>query len=83
MLFGNNEISIALIKNAESQHCTKHIDVQHHYVQKLVNEGEFTIKWIPGVEILADEMTKALPTKMFRKHQAMLVMCINCKRKSS
>lgn len=30
-LHGDNEMNIALIKNAESQHCTKHIDMHHHY----------------------------------------------------
>ncbi len=29
-LYGDNQTSIRLTKNAESQHRTKHIDVQHH-----------------------------------------------------
>lgn len=76
-LHGNNEISIALTKNAESQHRTKHIDVQHHYIRELVNEGELTIKWVPSAEMLADGMTKALPTETFRKHRAMLGMSVD------
>ena len=47
-LHGDNEISIALTKNAESQHRTKHIDFQHHYIRELVNERELTIEWIQG-----------------------------------
>ena len=43
-LYGNNEMSIALIKNTESQHRTKHIDVQHHYIRELVNKRELTIE---------------------------------------
>ena len=43
-LFGDNEMSIALTKNAESQYQTKHINVQHHYIRELVNEEELTIK---------------------------------------
>ena len=54
-LYGDNEMSIALTKNAESQHRTKHIDVQHHYIRELVNERELTIEWIPGSKMLADE----------------------------
>lgn len=76
-LHGDYEMSIALTKNAESQHRTKHIDVQHHYVRELVNEGELTIKWVPSSEMLADGMTKALPTETFRKHRAMLGMSID------
>ena len=66
-LYGDNEMSIALTKNAESQHRTKHIDVQHHYIRELVNEGELTVKWIPGSEMLADGMTKGLPTETFNE----------------
>lgn len=76
-LYGNNEMSIALTKNAESQHQTKHIDVQHHYIRELVNEGELTIKWIPGLDMLANGMTKTLPTETFWKHRAMLRIFID------
>lgn len=31
-LHGNNEMSIALTKNSKSQHQTKHIDVEYHYI---------------------------------------------------
>lgn len=43
-LHGDNKISIALTKNIESQHCMKHINVQHHYIRDLVSEGELTVK---------------------------------------
>ncbi len=76
-LHGDNKMSIALTKHVESQYCTKHIDVQHHYIQELVNEGELTVKWILGSEMLADGMTKALSTKTFRKYRALLEMSIN------
>ena len=75
-LYGDNEMSIALTKNIESQHRTKHINVQYHYIRELVNEGELTVKWIPGSEMLADGMTKALPTETFRKHRALLGMTV-------
>ena len=55
-LHSDNEMSIALTKNAESQHRTKYMDVQHHYIWELVNEGELTVKWILGSEMLAHQM---------------------------
>lgn len=73
-LHGDNKMSIALTKNAESQRRTKHIDVQHHYIRELIEEGELTVTWIPGSEMLADGMTKALPTEIFKKHRALLEM---------
>lgn len=68
ILHGNNEMSIALTKNMESQHYIKHIDVQHHYIRELISEGEFIVKWILGLEVLADKITKGLFTKIFKKH---------------
>lgn len=76
ILHGDNEVNIALTRNAESQHRTKHIDVQHHYIRELVNEKELTIRWVPGSEMLADGMTKELPNEIFRKHRSMLGMAI-------
>ena len=75
-LYGDNEMSIALTKNAENQHRIKHIDVQHHYIRELFNKRELTIEWIPGSKMLADGMTKALPTETFRKHRALLGMAV-------
>lgn len=65
-------MSIALTKNAKSQQYTKHIDVQHHYIRKLIEKGKLTVTWIPSLEMLANEMTKALPTESFRKYQTFL-----------
>ena len=31
-LLGDNESSIKLVQNPEQHSCTKHIDVQHHYI---------------------------------------------------
>lgn len=71
-LKGDNEASLNLMKNPESRHRTKHIDVQHHYVRELVNDKELEIEWVPGAMMLADGMTKALTVDLFRKHRALL-----------
>lgn len=71
-LNGDNEMSITLTKNAEGQHQTKHIDVQHHYIRELIDKKELTLIWVSNSEIIADGMTKTLPTETFQKHQAQL-----------
>lgn len=43
-LKSDNKASLSLIKNFESQHKTKHIDVQHHYVCELVNDKKLEIE---------------------------------------
>ena len=49
-----------LTKNAKSQHQTKHIDVQHHYIQELVDKKELEVSWICSSSMLVDGFTKAL-----------------------
>lgn len=71
-LNGDNEMSITLTKNAESQHRTQHTDIQHHYIRELIDEKELTVAWVSSSEMLADVMTKALPIETFRRHRAHL-----------
>lgn len=39
-----NEMSLILIKDPESQNCIKHIDVIHHHILELMDDGELRIK---------------------------------------
>jgi hypothetical protein len=72
LLKGDNQTSISLAEDAESQNRTKHVDVQHHYVRELVSEGELTVQWVPTKNMLADGLTKALPGERFREHRALM-----------
>lgn len=42
-ILGNNEISLILIKNLESQNHTKHINIIYYQIQRLVKERELKI----------------------------------------
>lgn len=75
-LYSNNKISIVLTKNAKNQYQTKHINVQYHYIWKLVNKKDLIIKWILGSKMLADRITKFLLTEIFRRYQALLKMAL-------
>lgn len=68
-MLGDNETSLTLTKDPESQNWTKHINVMHHHVQGLVEDGELTIDWIASSAMLADGLTKALPVAAFRRHR--------------
>lgn len=68
-MLGDNEMSLMLTRNLASQNCTKHIDVMHHHLQGLVEDGELGIEWISSLLMLADSLTKALPTGLFKKHR--------------
>lgn len=68
-MLGDNETSLTLTKDPESQNRSKHIDVMHHHVRGLVEEGELSVEWVPSSMMLADGLTKALPAGSFKKHR--------------
>lgn len=43
-MLGDNETSLTLAKDPESQNRSKHIDVMHHHIRGLVEEGELDRK---------------------------------------
>jgi hypothetical protein len=59
-LHGDNEGSIALVKNPEFHSRTKHIDVALHYVRELTEDELVHISYCPTKEMLADCLTKPL-----------------------
>ena len=71
-ILGDNQASLNLVKNAEYHEQTKHIDVQHHYVRKLVQDDYVRMKWVSTKEQLVDRFTKALLQPTFIKHQTKL-----------
>lgn len=64
-LYGDNEGCLKLIRNPEQHDRTKHIDIQHHYVRQLEEEGEIQTSWVSTKDMLADGLTKALPRDAF------------------
>jgi methyl coenzyme M reductase subunit D len=52
-----------LTKNPTQHARTKHIDVQHHFVQKRVENGEVIFEYYSIEDMVADVLTKALPKK--------------------
>ena len=68
-MLGDNETSLTLTRDSESQNRTKHIDVMHHHLRGLVEDGELAIEWIESSTMLADDLTKALHAGPFQKHR--------------
>ena len=67
-MFGDNETSLNLTRDSESQNCMKYIDVIYHHIRRLVKDREISIEWISSNDMLADGLTKALPTGTFKRH---------------
>jgi len=43
-LLDDNELSIKLMYNVKQHSCTKHIDVQHYYIQNIIDDEELIVK---------------------------------------
>ena len=60
IIYGDNQGAIALAKNPQFHSRTKHITIQHHYVQERQAEGDIDLQYIPTEKQVADGLTKAL-----------------------
>jgi KUP system potassium uptake protein len=63
----DNQGAISLTKNPMQHVRTKHIDVQHYFVPKQVENGEITFKYCSTEDMVADVLTKALPKERYNK----------------
>jgi len=63
----NNQSVISLTKNPTHHARTKHIDVQHHIVQKRVENGEIQFEYCPTEHMVVDVLIKALSKERHHK----------------
>lgn len=64
--FMDNQSAIRLIKNPEFHKRSKHIDVRFHFIREKFEEGIFLLNYIPTEEMIADALTKSLPSQRFK-----------------
>ena len=64
--------AIALMRNPTSSNRTKHIDVAHHFVRECVDGGAIKVVAVGTADMVADCLTKPLPTEAFNKCRAAL-----------
>ena len=67
--FEDNEGAIALAENSLSSSMSKHIDVRHHFLRNLTEEGMIEVTHVPSEKKHADILTKALPRDRFEVHR--------------
>ena len=60
ILYNDNAGAVSLTKNTKGNTQVKHIDVWHHYICDLVEDGKITVCHLPSTENLADVFTKPL-----------------------
>jgi transposase InsO family protein len=61
-LFSDNQSAIALARDNMYHARTKHIDVRYHFIRWVIEQGSLRLIYCPTDHMLADALTKALPS---------------------
>jgi len=61
-LFSDNQAAIALTRDHQYHPRTKHIDVRYHWICWVVEKGSIRLVYCPTDDMVADALTKALPS---------------------
>ncbi len=73
LIFNDNNGASALALDPVARFKNKHVRMEQHYTQELVQEGTILPKTVASAENVSDIATKALGPQIFPKHAAKLV----------
>jgi hypothetical protein len=62
VLLNDNQSAIALAKDQQYHARTKHIDIRFHFIRWIVKNGSIKLVYCPTEDMVADALTKALPS---------------------
>ena len=68
-LYGDNQGSLALIKNPVRHNRTKHIDIRYHFIREHFLNNLIAVSYVETENNVADVMTKAMTQFKLRKFQ--------------
>jgi hypothetical protein len=71
-LFSDNQAAIALTRDHQYHPRTKHIDVRYHWIRWVVEKGSIRLVYCPTDDMVADVLTKALPSAKVKHFAASL-----------
>jgi hypothetical protein len=73
ILYSDSTAAIQLAPRRASGARTRHIDIRHHYIRQMIEEGKITLRHLNSDHLPADALTKALGTELFERHRDFLV----------
>ena len=65
-IFSDNQSAIMLTKDHQYHPRTKHIDIRFHFIRWIIENGSIHLIYCPTDDMLADTLTKALPSPKVR-----------------
>jgi hypothetical protein len=69
-LYYNNNPAVQYAYNNKSSGAAKHIDIKYYVVKDKVRDHIISLEHISTEKMLADPLTKGLPSNVFREHLA-------------
>lgn len=72
VVYCDNQSAIALTKDHQFHARTKHIDVRFHFIRWIIEQGLIKLVYCPTAEMVADVLTKALPSLKVKHFAAAL-----------
>jgi cytolysin (calcineurin-like family phosphatase) len=77
IVFCDNVSACYMSSNPVHHKCTKHIELDVHFVREKDAVGQCQVLQVPTTQQLADVMTKGLPTASFREFRDSLCVASN------
>ena len=75
-LFSDNQAAIALTHDHQYHPCTKHIDMQYHWIRWVVEKGSIQLIYCLTDDMVADALTKVLPSAKVKHFAVSLGLCV-------
>ena len=74
-LYSDSQFAITLACNEQFHACMKHIDIHFHYICYIIEARKIVINYCPTEDMVADTLTKALPSIKAKHFAAALGLC--------
>ena len=74
-MFSDNQSAIALARDHQYHARTKHIDVRYHWIRWVIEQGSVQLIYCPTNDMVADALTKALPSTKVKHFATSLGLC--------
>jgi hypothetical protein len=68
IMHADNQSAIALAENPKHHDRSKHIAIRYHFIREAVQNRHINLKYLRSSDMVADALTKALPTDAHRRH---------------
>jgi hypothetical protein len=72
-MFGDNNAALNFAEEQAVNHRTKHIDLRHHFLNTLVENGTIQMNYVCTTDNIADTLTKPLPKLSFDDFTSLLM----------